>query len=121
MVDLTPTSWIDGVQTYAAGLATMVGDQGVVIFRTLIIGLVGWGALSLMEVRSELLVVRTRQEDVLRRLAESDARISAGTDDRWRRRDHDAFASQLGARLDLIEGRVDAQGRLIATVIAKQK
>ena len=121
MVDLTPTSWIDGVQTYAAGLATMVGDQGVVIFRTLIIGLVGWGALSLMEVRSELLVVRTRQEDVLRRLAESDARISAGTDDRWRRRDHDAFAAQVSARMDGMDNRMDGQSRVISTLVAKSK
>jgi len=121
MIDWTPTSWIDAAQTYAAGIAAMVGDQSVIIFRTLIIALVGWGAFALMEVRSELLVVRTRQEDVLRRLSEADARIIAGTDDRWRRRDHDAFVVQLDARIQQIDDRVDAQGRLLGSVISKQK
>ena len=97
------------------------GEQGAVVFRTLLIALVAWGAMAVMDSRSEIAIIRSRQADVLQHLAGIDKRLEAGTDDRWRRRDHDAYAAAVSQRIDALEGRLDGQSRVISAIVQQQQ
>jgi hypothetical protein len=109
----------EAVQTFAAASLGVLGDQGVIIIRTALVAFVAWGTFALLETRNELAIVRTKQVDVLRRLDDNDRRIEAGTDDRWRRRDHDAYAAAVDVRIEGLSSRVDGQSRIISTLVAK--
>ena len=113
--------WSEHAHQAIVAAVSLWGDQLTVIVRTILIAIVCWGAVALIDARSELAIVRTRQVDVLRRLDANDARIEAGTDDRWRRRDHDAYAAQVSARMDGMDNRMDGQSRVISTLVAKSK
>jgi hypothetical protein len=96
------------------------GEQGAVVIRTLLIGLVAGGAMAVMDARSAIEIIRSRQLDVLQRLDAHDKRLEAGTDDRWRRRDHDAYAAGVSQRIDALESRLDGQSRVISTLVQQQ-
>ena len=96
------------------------GEQGAVVMRTLLIGLVAWGAMAVIDARSAIELIRSKQLDVLQRLEVHDKRLEAGTDDRWRRRDHDAYAAGVSQRIDALEGRIEGQSRVISTLVQQQ-
>jgi hypothetical protein len=108
----------DTTQDVFGAMALIARDEGVrdqigFIVRAALIGMIGWGSLALIDARSELAVLKVQHIDFERRLAVHDQRITTGTDDRWRRRDHDAYAEGVTKRVDDLSDRVDAQGKNI--------
>jgi hypothetical protein len=108
------------IQMAVASAVAFWGEQGAVVMRTLLIGLVAWGAMAVIDARSAIELIRSKQLDVLQRLEVHDKRLEAGTDDRWRRRDHDAYAAGVSQRIDALEGRIEGQSRVISTLVQQQ-
>lgn len=79
-------------------------------------GTTAWLAGSVVELRTQMAaqmaVAEERQRKLIaleRRAAENDQRLLMGTDDRWRRRDHDAYAQQTETRFSGLEQRLNIQ------------
>ena len=117
MIDWTPPALLEGEQTYAAGLASIWSEQGAIVIRTIMLAAIMWGSITIVGMRTELSVVQAKQLDVLRRLDANDLRLENGIDDRWRRRDHDAYAAAIEARLAQHEARMEGQSRVISTIV----
>lgn len=107
----------DAINMAATGM--ILTEQVVQVVRILVIAAVGWGSLALIDARSELQVLRVQHIDFERRLIDHDTKLQSGTDDRWRRRDHDAYASQIDKRLEVMQERIDAQGRNISEILRR--
>ncbi len=117
---------LDQVHDLAMAMTIVARDEGVrdqvwFVVRALLLGIVGWGAISLVDARSELAVLKNQHDDFERRLLIHDQRILTGTDDRWRKRDHDAYAELIDKRIDDLSARVDAQGRNINELLRRTK
>ena len=129
--------WLDGFSRHlhgawsavASGMAidsSVVASLAKISAPVIIFSLCGataWIGGSVIEMKSALAVINAREtthvEDIAslkHRFREHDALITNSTDDRWRRRDHDAWAAQLETRLQLYEQRMNAQRADIADI-----
>lgn len=113
-----------GMHEFAVATVGLVNNEVVSTIAKLVApllvmalsGTTAWLAGSVIDLRAQMAAQTALSEErqhkllaIERKLLESDQRLLMGMDDRWRRRDHDAYAQQLDARLASIEQRLNAQ------------
>lgn len=113
-----------GIHDFAVATVGLVNNEVVSTVAKLVApllvmalsGTTAWLAGSVIDLRTQMAAQTALSEErqhklaaVERKLSESEQRLLMGMDDRWRRRDHDAYAQQVDARLAGLDQRLNVQ------------